>query len=206
MHTFNPLIANIDENILKKTGGPLYKDFEMKKLLTLPTWQVFLLLIIPAFFPSTTLVGFILTAIWAGFIAYCVYFIGNSLYQKLPVGHDLKINRFHFNLLFPIVYIITVFIVFDGGYNINQDNYKDYGWTVAIIIPLHLLAMYGMFYTIWFIAKCIATIENNRVVGFDNYAGNFFLLWIFPIGIWWVHPKVRKIFSGETESHPATID
>jgi len=167
----------------------------MKKILTLPTWQVFLLWIIPCFFPSETLAGIILTIIWAGFVAYCVYFLGDSLYQKLPVGHDLKIKRFHFNLLFPLVYLIIVFILFDGGYEINQNNYKEYGWTLAIIIPLHLFTMYCLFYTIWFIAKCIATIENNSVVGFDNYAGSFFLLWFFPIGVWFVHPKVRKIFS-----------
>ena len=173
----------------------------MKKLFTLPTWQVFLLLIIPCFFPSMTLVGTILTIVWAAFIAYCVYILGDCLYQKLPVGHDLKINRFRFNLFFPLVYVIIVFILFDGGYEINQNNYKEYGWSLFIIIPLHLYAMYCMFYTIWFIAKCIATVENNRVVGFDNYAANFFLLWFFPIGIWFVHPKVRKIFSTDAETH-----
>ena len=120
----------------------------MKKILTLPTWQVFLLWIIPCFFPSETLAGIILTIIWTGFIAYCVYFLGDSLYQKLPVGHDLKIKRFHFNLLFPLVYLIIVFILFDGGYEINQNNYKEYGWTLAIIIPLHLFTMYCLFYTI----------------------------------------------------------
>ena len=172
----------------------------MNKILTTSTWQVFLILIIPAFIPSTSLVGLVLTIVWVGFIAYCVYFLGNSLYEKLPVGHDLKIKHFHFNLLFPLVYLIIVFIVFDGGYEINQDNYKDYGWLATVIVPLHLFAMYCIFYTIWFIAKSIATIENNKVVGFDIYAGNFFLLWFFPIGIWWVHPKVRNIFSVNSES------
>lgn len=172
----------------------------MKKILTLPTWQVFLLLIIPAFFPTTTLFGLILTVVWAGLIAFCVYFLGNSLYERLPIGHDLKIIRFRFNLLFALVYLIIVLIVFEGGYEINQDNYNDYGWLTLAVIPLHLFAMYCMFYTIWFIAKCIATIENNKVVGFDNYAGYFFLLWFFPIGIWWVHPKVRRIFWGDKEN------
>ena len=166
--------------------------------------RFFLLLIIPAFFPLENLVGLILAIIWELFISYCVYFLGSSLYQKLPVGHDLKIKRFQFNLLFMLIYFIVVFIAFDGGYEINQDSYKDYGWSAAVIIPLHLFAMYCMFYIIWFIAKCIATIENNSIVGFDKYAGNFFLLWFFPIGIWWIHPKVRKIFSADAENQLTT--
>jgi hypothetical protein len=63
-----------------------------------------------------------------------------------------------------------------------------------------------MFYVIWFIAKAIATIEQNEVVTFDTYAENFFLLWFFPIGIWFMHPKVRKIFSAGTEGMPTTTD
>jgi amino acid permease len=174
----------------------------MKKLFTLPTWQIFLLLIIPCFFTSVTLVGTIITVIWAVVIAYCIYLLGNSLYQKLPIGHDLKVKQFHFNLLFPLVYLTIVLILFDGGYEINQNNYNEFGWWLVVIIPLHLYTMYCMFYTIWFIAKCIATIENNRVVEFDSYAGNFFLLWFFPIGIWFIHPKVRKIFSMDAETRP----
>jgi hypothetical protein len=78
--------------------------------------------------------------------------------------------------------VTVVCIFFDGGYEIK---------------------MYCIFYTIWFIAKCIATIENNKVVGFDNYAGNFFLLWFFPIGVWFMQPKICKIFSGDEETHQA---
>lgn len=167
----------------------------MNRILTLPTWQVFLLFILPAFIPTSNIVGLLLTLVCMMVAAFCVYFLGNSLFQKLPATHDLKINRFHFNLVFPLFYLVIVYIVFDGGYEINQDNFKDFGWMAWVIIPLHLLAMYCIFYTIWFIAKCIATVENKKVVVFENYAGYFFLLWFFPIGIWIVHPKVRKIFS-----------
>jgi hypothetical protein len=67
------------------------KDFDLAGLASI------LLFIVPCFFPSDTLAGAILTIIWAAFFAYCTYFLGDSLYQKLPVGHDLKIKRFHFN-------------------------------------------------------------------------------------------------------------
>jgi hypothetical protein len=175
----------------------------MKKILTLPTWQVFILLVIPAIFPISYF-GLVLIILWAGLFIYFIYFLGNSLYQKLPAGHDLKIKTFNYLLFFAIAYLAIVNVVFHGGYSITQNNYKDYGWSIAIIIPLHLFTMYCMFYVIWFIAKAIATIENHKVVGFDRYAGNFFLLVLFPIGIWWIHPKVRKIFSAERENLPSS--
>ncbi len=170
----------------------------MKSILTLPTWTVFLFLIIPSFLTGNSYAELILAIIWAALLAYCIYFLGNSLYRKLPEGHDLKIRWFNFTLFFAIAYLIFVLLAFDGGYQINQDNYKEYGWKLAIIIPCHLFTMYSMFYAMWFIAKAIATVENKKAVGFDKYAGNFFLLWILPIGIWWVHPKVRKIFLANT--------
>jgi len=172
----------------------------MTKVFTLETWKIFLFLIVPAFFPST-FVGHILLFIWGALFAYSVYMLGNMLYQKLPAGHDLNVKRFNFNLIFAVSYMVIVTFLL-GGYTINQDNFKDYGWTASIIIPLHLYSMYGLFYCLYFIAKSIATIENNRPVKFDNYAGNFFLLWFFPIGIWWMHPKVRRIFSDDIETLP----
>lgn len=177
----------------------------MKKLLTLPTWQIFLLLMLPFILPSpSSYFGLTLTILYSIILAYCVYFLGTSLYKKLPVGHDLKLKSFTFYLLFAIVYITVVFILFNGGYEFNQGNYKSYGWTIAIIIPLHFFLMFSLLYVIWFIAKAIETIERKKVVGFGEYAGNFFLLWFFPLGIWWVHPKIRKIFQVKRESLPTT--
>ena len=178
-------------------------NLNMKRILTLPTWQVFLLLMIPAFFPTTSYVGLILTVIWAGLIAYCTYFVGNRLYEKLPSEHDLNIERFNFCLFFAVAYLSIIILVFHGGYEINNNNYQSYGSAIWIILPMHFLVMYSMFYIIWFIAKEIATVEAGTIVGFDSFAGNFFLLWFFPLGIWWVHPKVRRIFSEEIQTTPA---
>ena len=166
----------------------------MKKILFLPTWQIFILLILPIVFP-TSVFGFMLTTVWLALITYCVYLLGRNLYYKLPNVHDLKIKRFNFSMFFSIAYTIIITGLFEGGYNINQDNYKEYGSVVYVVLPLHIFTLYCIFYTIRFIAKAIATIENNKIVGPDMYIGFFLLLWFFPIGVWWMHPKIRKIFG-----------
>ena len=66
------------------------------------------------------------------------------------------------------------------------------GWIVAIIIPLHLFSMFCIFYLI---AKTIKTAELQRKVGFGDFAGEFFLLWFYFIGIWINQPKVNKLYG-----------
>lgn len=175
----------------------------MKNLFTIPTWQVFLLMVVPLFVPTDEHAGFWLQIAWMFFIAATVFVLVSELYRKLPEWHDLNLKKFKFAFFFPLIYFICVFIYFGGGYNINQDNYKDYGDVIYVIIPLHILAMICFFYVIRFLAKSIATVEQNRIVDFSLYAGYFFLILFYPIGIWWVHLKVRKIFKGEL---PVTED
>lgn len=170
----------------------------MQKILTRPSWQIFLLWMLPALFPPSYF-GLVLMILWLVFMFYSMYFLCYSLYQKLPSGHDLNFNRFKFHLFFVVVYSVIVILFFDGGYEINQDNFKDFGWRVYLIVPLHILMFYCMFYILWFLAKAISTIQNKRVVTLGNYATDFFLLVLWPIGIFWVHPKVRQIFSEDIE-------
>jgi hypothetical protein len=172
----------------------------MNKLLACPTWQVFLFLAAPLFFSAfPSAVSTFLLLIWLILLASCVYWLGTALYQKLPEMHDLNINRFHFNLFFPLFYFVIAMIVSDGGYEINQDNYKEYGFWAYIILPAHFYGMYCIFYSPWFIGKAIATIERNEMATFDHYAGNFFLLLLGPLGIRWMHPKVQRIFAVKEE-------
>lgn len=172
----------------------------MLNLFRLPTIVIFLSFFILGILPSLDFYGDVLAIMFVLFAGYFVYFLGNSLYKKLPVKHDLNVRRFNMRVLFCVLYVAIVMamsLLYNSG---DRRNYTDLEGFVWIIIPFHLLAMYCMFYAIWFIAKCIATVENGKVVYFDTYAGLFFLLWFFPIGVWWIHPKLQKIFFGTDES------
>ena len=68
---------------------------------------------------------------------------------------------------------------------------------VGIILPLHLLSMFGMFYSLYFVAKTFKTVELQKEVNFGEFAGEFFMLWFYFIGIWIIQPKINKMSENE---------
>jgi hypothetical protein len=65
----------------------------------------------------------------------------------------------------------------------------------GFIFILHLLSMFGIFYSLYFVAKTIKTVELQTKVSFSDFAGEFLLIWFFPIGIWVVQPKINKMIN-----------
>jgi hypothetical protein len=152
-------------------------------------------IVAPGFFPRGTKVSFAFG--WIYLICFFLYFcvLVNSLLRKLPAGHDINIGLFRFNIIFPLVYIIVM--AFIGGDVTYQLNHNIYGPWIFVLLPFHLYATYCCFYLMWFVAKAIATVEAGKVVNSDAYLGTLLGAFLFPIGIWWVHPKVRRIFGVE---------
>jgi len=119
---------------------------------------------------------------------------------KIPDQLKVNLNKFKFFFFFPIVYmlIISTFIgsFMSGILNIEADpDIADVGIIFAIIIPLHLFSMFCIFYTLNFVAKTIKIAELQHEVRFSDYAGEFFLMWFFPIGVWIIQPRINKISS-----------
>ena len=69
------------------------------------------------------------------------------------------------------------------------------GSIVAVIIPVHLFSMFCIFYSLYFVAKTFKTVELQREVSFSDFAGEFFMIWFYPIGIWIVQPKINKMIE-----------
>ncbi|MGI9272392.1 MAG: hypothetical protein ACR2QT_11495 [Woeseiaceae bacterium] len=66
---------------------------------------------------------------------------------------------------------------------------------MGIIIPMHLLAMVAIFYVLGFAARNLIMAERQEPVTFFDYSGPFFLIWFFPIGVWFVQPRVNRLVS-----------
>lgn len=65
----------------------------------------------------------------------------------------------------------------------------------ALIAPLHFFSMCCIFYCLYFVAKTIKTVELQREVKFSDFAGEFFMIWFYPIGIWLIQPKINKMME-----------
>lgn len=95
-------------------------------------------------------------------------------------------------------YAVAYMFVFFAAFNSANPVF------VLVFIPLHLFAFFCMFYDLYFVSESLALAETRKPVFFPDYAGEFFLLWFFPIGIWFIQPKINRLCGSARESVSAS--
>lgn len=124
--------------------------------------------------------------------------IAIGLQKNIPMEVRMKVKKFKIFFFIPLIYIIFLMTYMGGIFSgMGTNGFPNGGGFVAIILPLHLFSMFCIFYSMYFIAKTIKTAELQRKVGFGDFAGEFFLLWFYFIGIWIIQPKVNKLYGKE---------
>lgn len=125
--------------------------------------------------------------------------IGVGLQKFIPTDIEMKIKKFKIFFFIPLVYILfflaiigTTFYGISSGSNAIGGIV---GKMLLFVVPMHLFSMFCIFYLLYFISKTIKTIELNQTVTFSEFAGEFFMIWFFPIGIWFIQPRINKIAS-----------
>jgi len=78
--------------------------------------------------------------------------------------------------LYPAIYLIVFITIFENTHPS----------LVTAILSLHFFAMFCLFYNLYFVSESLLLVERQRQVSFHDYAGSFFLLWFFPIGVWFI--------------------
>ncbi|MGV6861380.1 MAG: hypothetical protein ACWA41_06385 [Putridiphycobacter sp.] len=126
-----------------------------------------------------------------------------GLQNKIPSELAMKVNRFKIFFFVPLAYfiIITSFIALQANNLIINDepNVELMVTLFMVIIPLHLFSIFCMFHNLYFAAKTIKTAELQREVKFSDFAGEFFLIWFYPIGVWILQPQINKLIEPTNE-------
>lgn len=157
-----------------------------------PTWVLFTVSILPM------LIIFNDAAIWAisnilifSFLALWLYLITTQLLNRKILLSQFNKNKFVALLVTSLLYTVALSIYF----SITSNNYEEPPWIFLIIIPGNIFLAYAFLFILNFIAKLIATIESEETMTFDKYASYFFCLLVFPIGIWWMNPKIKSLIK-----------
>ncbi len=198
----------------------------MNIFLRMKHWQLFLLLFgIPFLFQTISIksmnyynnpaiifmaLPIIIILYMAGFFSW-FYALGTNLNRKLPDTFKMNLVKFRILLFVPITYtlLICVFLfgLFRGLLAIVNSGSPDPsalaamqpGWgLVVLIIPLHFFAMFCILHSFYFIAKSLKLVEGQRAVVFSDFAGEFLLIWCFPVGIWIIQPRINRLFAEDT--------
>jgi hypothetical protein len=161
------------------------------------SWEIFLLLFgamtvseIPLITSHPSATEQNLTLFWILTLAFMLCFLGwfwalGSFLNSI-VRPELRPGKgfFRFSLFYPALYL-AVFMAF----------FPPSAAVLAVIFPFHLLAVFCMFYLLRFVARNLALAETGKKVTFYDYAGPFFLLWFFPIGVWLVQPRINRLYA-----------
>ncbi len=138
----------------------------------------------------------------------CVWFgwcwsIGIGLQDKIPNGVKMNVRKFKVFFFIPLIYIYISFIsiimitFLQEMPHIFVLSATTFG--VGGIILIHFFSMFCIFYVLYFAAKTFKAVELQKEVRFSDFAGEFFLLWFFPIGVWILQPKINKMMEEEDE-------
>lgn len=187
----------------------------MKKLLLLKHWQLFLLTygvpILMQFVmmgylfwsienavtsPGASMIGMtmgasFISALFAMILFAWLWAMGTGLVKKLPEGMQMNFGFFKFAMIFPITYFLLVFLFV---FLLQNSNTEPSPWFALIIIP-HLFTMFCIFYIFYFNAKALKSVEFGREARVGDYIGEFFLMWFLFIGIWFIQPRLNKLFA-----------
>jgi hypothetical protein len=182
----------------------------MTKLLTIKHWQLFgLLMGLPMIFqfvimgsvmtsnnPAIMFAAFpIVMILFIGLFFGWFYALGTNLHKKLPETATMNLTKFKTFLFIPVVYMLFLSVFMFGMFSNISAGGQPNPAIFALIVPLHLFSMFCIFYCLYFNAKALKTAEWQRPVTFSDFAGEFFLIWLFPIGVWIIQPRINKLFD-----------
>ncbi len=178
--------------------------------LRMKSWQVFTIVAVVPFVAQIILVSFVATgnipdprallsifpylmAIFMSVFMTWFWSLGTGLNKLVSLEIRPSSKFFRFGIIYTGAYTLLFTVIM-----LNLLESGNPGGKIILIVPFHFLAMFCMFYGIYFIAKNLVMAEKNAMAKFDDFAGPFFLLWFFPVGIWIVQPRINKLVAVKT--------
>ena len=176
----------------------------MSFFLKLRHWELFLMLLLPSalcwlwrvpFSPlvvaSIGLFLMIVLFVW-------MFSVGTWCNSRLPPERRSGVVLFTVALLIPLVYLLMYILLYLPQLADGPPE-KPPLW----LLPMHMLSMLSVFYAFWYTARKFKSLAENEDADFLIFSSTFFLLFIFPLGVWIIQPSVNELYHRLTSSGDA---
>jgi hypothetical protein len=112
--------------------------------------------------------------------------MGSFLYALVKPPLRLNIAVFRAAVAYTALYLLAALPLF---LNLNERAPE------AMVISLHLLAMLCLIYLFHFVAKSLVMTNKGKDVTFGDYGVYLALLWVSPLGVWMIQPRVNQLYA-----------
>ncbi|MES2557188.1 MAG: hypothetical protein V4604_13615 [Bacteroidota bacterium] len=158
-------------------------------------------------FPAIGLIGAIVQFYWQWSVA-----TGLQAYMH-PEMRKLRIKRFKIFFFIPMIYmgvfILVMTIISTQIEPSNNGTSPNMMWAIPLFILaflMHFFSIFCIIYVLYFVAKTLKSVELQREAHFSDYIGDFFLIWFFPVGVWFIQPRINRIVQGDQLDDTSLID
>lgn len=179
----------------------------MTFFLKLKHWELFLMLALPTILCLMFSIPFkpqIVSTV--GLFMMLVLFlwmlsIGIWSNRQLDPSRQRSPLLFIAGLVLPIVYLLAYIILVVPELTSGQPV-KPKLW----MFPLHMLSLAGIFYGIWYTAGQLKTLLESKDADYMIFSNTFFMLFVFPLGVWLIQPGVNQLYYESQQTPDAGDD
>lgn len=123
--------------------------------------------------------------------------IGKMLFDKTPFYISKEYVVFKWLIIIPASFILFISFFLLIGAAVLGMGYFSFSTTLfssmIIILPLWILLLLTKLYCFYFAAKVLKSSELQRNVQLFDFLGDFLLFVFFPIGIWFIQPRLNRL-------------
>jgi len=167
----------------------------MTIFLTAKHWQIFVFLSIGLLINNSTVEGQPEITAVLRVTGLLIYFswqlsIAHGLYNFLPAKVEMNYKLFIINWFVFIVACCAVLIYSDGE-----------GMTFSGLAALPMLYVaYAFIHVLTFPGRLLRSVELSKEASFGDYIGTVVLMFFWPIGIWFVQPRINIIAAEQVNT------
>jgi len=155
------------------------------------SWQLFLLLFLPSFFINSNLTLVVVPLFVLCVISFWSYSIGIKGQEKMS---DIGLTKRKSILLKTTCFLMPISWLIIGFYNYQVINWGKLSYVIELLlIPLSLVFAISSFYMIYFVSRTISSLHLGKEVKVTDFILTSIGLVFFPIGLWFIQPKLNKI-------------